>query len=321
MMAPSAWPGRLTPVRHPKGMDGARTLPLPATGRVSGIGLAIASMTTIQLGAALSEPMFDRIGPAGLVALRLVLAALILWPFARPRLRGRTRSDLGAAVALGACSGVLTLCFFEAISRIPLGVAVTIEFLGPLGVALAGSRHARDVAWVALAGAGVALLTLGDGAGEPLDLAGVGFAAVSGTCWAAYILLTKRVGARWAGLEGLSVSLGVAALVTLPVGIAAAGSELLVPAVVLAGLGLALLIPLLPFVFELVSLRRLPTALFGVLMSLEPAIAGLLGFLVLDQRLALPGVIAIAMVSVASAGAALSGKDAPPPAEPPLCAV
>ena len=204
--------------------------------------------------------------------------------------------------------GVLTLAFFEAIARIPLGVAVTIEFLGPLGVALAGSRHARDVAWVMLAGAGVALLTLGDGAGGPLDATGVAFACVSAVCWAAYILLTKHVGARWAGLEGLSVSLVVAALVALPVGAAGAGAELLVPEVLLAGIGLALLIPLLPYVFELIALRRLPTALFGVIMSLEPAIAALLGFLILSQDLAVTGVLAIAMVVLASAGATLGSR-------------
>ena len=292
---------------------GARTLPLPRTGRASGVALAIASMTTIQLGAALSEPLFDRLGPAGLVSLRLVLAALILWPFMRPRLRGRSRQDLGAVFALGACSGLLALCFFEAIARIPLGVAVTIEFLGPLGVALAGSRHARDVAWVLLAGAGVALLTLGEGAGEPLDPVGVAFAAVAAALWAGYILLTKRVGARWAGLEGLSVSLAVAALVTLPGGVAAGGAELLAPEVLLAGLGLALLMPLVPYTFELIALRRLPTALFGVIMSLEPAIAALLGFVILSQRLAIAGVVAIAMVTVASAGATLG---APAPEEP-----
>jgi inner membrane transporter RhtA len=274
-------------------------------------------MTTIQLGAALSEPLFDRVGAAGTVALRLALAALILLPFARPRLRGRSREDLGGAVALGAVSGLLTLSFFEAIARIPLGVAVTIEFLGPLGVALAGSRHARDVGWVLLAGAGVVLLTLGDGAGEPLDATGVAFAVVAAACWAGYILLTKRVGARWAGFEGLSVSLVVAALVTLPVGVAGGGGELIAPGVLLAGGGLALLV-LLPYAFELVALRRLPTALFGVLMSLEPAIAALLGFLILDQGLAVAGVVAVGMVSVASAGATLSGREPVPDAgEPP----
>jgi inner membrane transporter RhtA len=274
-------------------------------------------MTTLQLGAALSEPMFDRIGPAGLVALRLALAALVLWPFARPRLRGRTRVDVQAAVALGAVSGLLTVAFFESIARIPLGVAVTIEFLGPLGVALAGSRRPRDVAWVVLAGSGVVLLTLGDGAGEPLDTLGVALACMSGAGWAAYILLTKRVGARWPGLEGLSVSLLVAALITLPIGLASAGSEIVQPDVLLAGLGLALLIPLLPYVLELIALRRLPTALFSVLMSLEPAIAAVLGFVILDQRLATAGVIAVALVSVASAGATLSSKEKPVPGDEP----
>ena len=299
-------------------VDGARTLPLTAGGRASGIALAVCSMTTIQLGAALSEPLFDRVDPSGLVALRLAFAALVLWPLARPRLRGRSRPDLCAAVALGACSGLLTLAFFEAIARIPLGVAVTIEFLGPLGVALAGSRHARDVAWDALAGAGVALLTLGEGAGGPLDVVGVALAGVAGACWAAYIVLTKRVGARWAGFEGLAVSLATAALVTLPVGAVAAGSDMVAPGVVLAGAGLAVLIPLLPFAFELIALRRLPTALFGVIMSLEPAIAGLLGFLVLGQGLAVSGAVAIAMVSLASAGAAVTSDAPPPPPDEPV---
>ncbi len=281
---------------------------LPAS-RATGIGLAVAAMVTIQFGAALSEPMFDRIGPAGVVALRLTLAALILWPIVRPRIRGRTQEDLLVAVALGICSGFLTLAFFEAIARIPLGVAVTIEFLGPLGVALAGSRRPRDVAWVVLAGAGVAMLTLGDGAGEPLETTGVLLAGISAVCWAGYILLTKRVGARWAGLEGLAVSLAVAALVTLPFGVAGGGAELLDPEVLLAGIGLALLIPLLPYAFELVALRRLPTALFGVIMSLEPAIAALLGFLILDQTLAAAGVAAIAMVVVASGGATMTARE------------
>ena len=291
-------------------MAGAEIASRPASGRAFGIGLAVASMTAVQLGAALSQPLFDHIGAAGTVALRLALAALILWPFARPRLRGRSRADLGAAVALGACSGGLSLAWFESISRIPLGVAVTIQFLGPLSVALAGSRRPRDVGWVLLAAGGIALLTLGDGAQEPLDAVGVAFALVSGACWAGYILLTKRVGARWAGLEGLSVSLGVAALVTLPAGIASAGGELLSLELVAAGIGLALLI-LLPYTFELSALRRLPTALFGVIMSLEPAIAALLGFLILGQELKTTGIVAIAMVSIASAGATLSSREPP----------
>jgi inner membrane transporter RhtA len=272
-------------------------------------------MSMLQLGAAISEPLFDRVGPAGVVVLRMVGAALILWPFARPRLGHRSAADLRAAVALGVFSGVLTLAFFQAIDRIPLGVTVTIEFLGPLAVALAASRRARDVGFVALAGAGVALLTLGHGAGGPLDPLGVAFAALSGICWASYILLTKRVGAQWPGLEGLAVSLAVAALVALPFGVLDGGTELLDPGVLLAGLGLALLMPLLPYVFEMVSLRRLPTGLFGVIMSLEPAIAAMLGFALLSESLSASGVLAVGMVVIASAGATLSA--ARPPIEEP----
>jgi inner membrane transporter RhtA len=283
---------------------------VPGT-RVSGIGLAVAAMATVQLGAALSDPLFDDIGPAGVVALRLALAALVLWPVARPRLRDREREELAAVGALGVCSGLLTLAHFEAISRIPLGVAVTIEFLGPLGVALAGSRRPRDVGWVVLAGSGVAILTLGNGAGESLAPAGVLLAGVAAVCWAGYIVLTKWVGARWQGLEGLSASLIVAALITLPSGVAQAGTDLLDPRILAIGLGLALLLPLLPFIFELIALRRLATALFGVIMSLEPAIAAVLGFLILDQGLAVAGVVAIAMVVTASAGATLTSRDAP----------
>ena len=277
-----------------------------ASAVTTGIGLALASMILLQLGAALSEPLFDRVGPAGVVALRLVAAALIMWPFARPRLAHRSRADLRAAVALGVCSGLLTFAFFQSIDRIPLGVTVTIEFLGPLSVALAASRRPRDIAFVALAGAGVALLTLGHGAGGPLDATGVAFAGLSATCWAGYIVLTKRVGAAWPGLEGLSVSLAVAALVVLPVGVVEGGSELLEPEVLLAGAGLALLLPLLPYTFEMISLRRLPTGLFGVIMSLEPAIAAVLGFALLSQSLTATGVAAVGMVVVASAGATLS---------------
>jgi inner membrane transporter RhtA len=291
-------------------MPGVEIASRPASGRASGIGLAVASMTTVQLGAALAEPLFDRIGAAGTVALRLVLAALILRPFVRPRLRSRSRADLAAVVALGACSGLLSLTWFESIARIPLGIAVTIQFLGPLSVALAGSRRPRDVGWVLAAAAGIALLTLGDGAGEPLDPAGVAFALASAVCWAGYILLTKRVGARWAGLEGLSVSLAVAALVVLPAGIASAGGELLSLDLIVIGIGLALLI-LLPYTFELNALRRLPAALFGVIMSLEPAIAALLGFLILDQALQATGIVAIALVTIASAGATLSAREPP----------
>jgi inner membrane transporter RhtA len=284
------------------------------------VGLVLAAASSLQVGAAFAVTLFDDLGPAGAAFLRLAFAAVVLWAIWRPRMRSQPPRDLRVAAAFGVALGLMNWSIYESIDRIPLGVAVTIEFLGPLGVALAGSRHARDVAWVVLAGAGVALLTLGEGAGESLDPIGVALAGVAALCWGAYILLTKRVGARWAGLEGLSVSLGVAALVTLPVGVAAGGGELLAPEVLLAGIGLALLVPLLPYMFELIALRRLPTALFGVIMSLEPAIAALLGLLILDQRLALSGVAAIALVVVASAGATLGSAESPPRDEPVHCA-
>lgn len=277
------------------------------TSQPTGVALAVGAMAIIQLGIALSEPLLHEVGPAGVVTLRLVVAAAVLWPLTRPALRGRVRADLWTAVALGVCAGAQTLAFFAAIDRIPLGVAVAIEFLGPLAVGLAGSRRRLDALWVAAAAAGVALLTLGPGAGG-LDVLGLALAGGAGVCWAGYIVLTQRVGARWSGLEGLAVSLAVAAVLTLGPGIATAGTHLLEPGVLAAGAGLAMLAPLVPYALEMCALRRLPTGLFGVLMSLEPAIAALLGFALLGQRLGLAALAAIALILVASAGATLSSS-------------
>ena len=230
-------------------------------------------MGIIQLGIALSEPLFEQVGPAGVVALRLAVAAAVLWPLTRPSVRGRDRADLRAAIWLGLFCGAQTLAFFAAIDRIPLGVAVTIEFLGPLAVAIAGSRRRLDALWVLLVAAGVAVLTLGQGAGGGgLDPAGVALAGAAAAGWAGYIVLTKRVGARWGGLEGLAVSLAVAAVLTLGPGLATAGTALIDPKVLAAGAGLALLAPLAPYALEMLALRRLPAARFGIVMSLEPAI-------------------------------------------------
>jgi inner membrane transporter RhtA len=277
------------------------------TAQPTGVALAVGAMAIIQLGIALSEPLLHEVGPAGVVALRLLVAAAVLWPLTRPALRGRERADLWTAIALGVCAGAQTFAFFAAIERIPLGVAVAIEFLGPLSVGLAGSRRRLDALWVTAAAAGVALLTLGPG-GHGLDAVGLALAGVAAVCWAGYIVLTKRVGARWSGLEGLAVALAVAAGLTLGPGIATAGTELVDPAVLAAGAGLALLVPLAPFALEMLALRRLPSAVFGVVMSLEPAIAAVLGFALLGQRLGLAAVAAIALILVASAGATLSPR-------------
>jgi inner membrane transporter RhtA len=282
-------------------------------GNRSGALLALCSMSLVQLGAALSPPLFDRAGVAGVTWLRLFFGAAILLAWARPRLRGRSRADLWGAVALGVASGAMTLCFMLAIDRIPLGVVVTIEFLGPLSIGVAGARRLRDGLWVALAGGGVALLTLGDGTGGALDAIGLLFAAAAGAGWASYILLTRRVGRAWTGVEGLAVAMAVAAAVTAPLGLADGGTRLAQPEVIAACIGLAVLLPVLPYSLEMASLRRLPASVFGVLMSLEPGIAALLGFLVLGQDLTALGVLAVAMVIAASAGATASVSNADGP--------
>jgi inner membrane transporter RhtA len=289
--------------------------PAPETAAVragppSGALLALCSMSLVQLGAALSPPLFDRAGVAGVTWLRLLAGAAILLAWARPRLRGRSRADLGGAVALGVASAVMTLCFMAAIDRIPLGIVVTIEFLGPLTIGVAGARRLRDLLWVALAGGGVALLTLGDATGGSLDTLGLGFAAAAGTGWGLYILLTRHVGRAWTGVEGLAVAMAVAAVVSAPAGIVDGGGRLAHADVVLACAGLAVLLPVLPYSFEMAALRRLPASTFGVLMSLEPGIGALLGFLVLGQDLTVVGMLAIGMVIAASAGATATVSNA-----------
>lgn len=278
----------------------------PRTGAL----LALCSMSLVQLGAALSPPLFDRAGVGGITWLRLLAGAVILWVWARPRIRGRSRADLYGAVALGVASGLMTLAFMAAIDRIPLGVVVTIEFLGPLAIGLAGARRWRDGLWVALAGAGVALLTLGDGTEGPLDVVGLLLAAAAGTGWGCYILLTRHVGRAWTGVEGLAVAMAVAAVVTAPVGVIDGGGRLLHLDVLLACIGLAVLLPVLPYSFEMAALRRLPASTFGILMSLEPGIGALLGFIVLGQGLTPVGVLAVGMVIAASAGATASVSNA-----------
>jgi inner membrane transporter RhtA len=275
-------------------------------GRDLAVMMALGSMSSIQLGAALSKPLFHRIGPAGTVWLRLVFAGIILVAFARPRIRARSRQDIGLAVTLGAVSGLMTLAFFEAIARIPLGITVAIEFLGPLSVALAGSRRALDGVWLVLAGTGIALLTLGHPVSGSLSGLGVGFALLAAIGWGTYILLTQAVGRRWPGMEGLAVSLSVSAIVTAPFGLAGGPSRFADGGLLISALGLALLLPLAPYALELAALRRLAARSFGVLMSLEPAIGALFGFVILGQGLAGAGILAIALVMLASLGATLT---------------
>jgi inner membrane transporter RhtA len=282
-----------------------------STGRRSiPLALVLGATVSVQSGAAVATHLFDEVGPVGTVMLRLVLAAAILFAIWRPSLsefRGPHRRDV---ILFGLALAGMNTSFYCAIDRIPLGIAVTLEFVGPLGVAIAGSRRRLDLAWAGLAALGIALLS--PGIGGELDLLGVALALLAGAFWAAYIYLASRVGAQFAGGAGLALAVLVSGALLLPFGIVAGGSELLDPAVLAIGAVVALLSSAIPYSLELEALRRLPTAVFGVLMSLEPAVAAAVGFIALDQGLGLNEALAIACVVVASAGAL---RGAPPPVE------
>jgi inner membrane transporter RhtA len=238
--------------------------------------------------------------------LRIVLAAVILALIWRPSLRGHDRRDLWLAGAFGLTLAAMNLSFYESLARIPLGVAVTCEFVGPLGVAVAGSHRRLDLLWVALAAAGILLLAAPSGSG--LNAPGVILALVAGGWWAAYILLSARVGRVFPGGTGLALAMVVASVLILPVGIVAGGQDLLAPAVLAAALGVAVLSSLIPYSLELEALRRIPAQVFGVLMSLEPAAAAIVGLIVLGQVLKANEWAGMALVIVASAGATRFGS-------------
>ncbi|MGD9957577.1 MAG: DMT family transporter, partial [Candidatus Nanopelagicales bacterium] len=264
-----------------------------------------------QGGAALSTHLFPAIGPVGTVWLRLTVAAAFFLAIARPRLAGLGARDLAAPALLGVMTGVMTVFFVLALDRIALGTVVAIEFLGPLSVAVVRSGSRRGLLWPLLAFVGVVLLT------EPwtgeIDPLGVLFAALAAVGWAAYIVLTQKVGDRFSGLQGLALTMPVAALVAAIVGVPQAIGGLTWQ-VLAVGAGLALLLPIIPFALELQALRRLTTAAFGTLMALEPAIATLVGAVLLAQVPGAVQVLGVGLVVVAGIGAERSGHrdDGPP---------
>ena len=272
--------------------------------------LVLGGVTSVQFGAAIAKSLFDQLTPTGLVTLRLLFGAVLLGLLFRPRIRNRPGSELRLALAFGLTLVSMNLCFYQAIDRIPLGIAVTLEFVGPLGIALLGSRRATDLLWVVLASVGILLLAPGIGE-SGLDSVGVAFALGAGVLWAAYITLSVHVGRAYSGSTGLVLAMSVGALVALPLGIASAGSQLLQPELLAAGLAVALLSAALPWSLELEALRRIPAHVFGVLMSLEPAIGALVGFVVLGERIGSRAVLAIALVVIASAGAARGARSTP----------
>ena len=273
------------------------------SGDARGVALVVAAVTSLQFGAGFAVTLFDELGPAGAALLRLAIAALVLLALWRPAVRGHPRADLRVAVAFGLVLGLMNWAIYSAMDRIPLGVAVTIEFAGPLAVAVAGSRRALDGLWVALAATGILLLAEPWGASD-LDRLGVLFALLAAVMWAAYIQLAARTGRVFGGGTGLAIAMAVGAVLLVPAGVAQAGSALLEPELLAAGAAVALASSVIPYSLELEALRRLPARVFGVLMSLEPAVAALAGLVVLGQALGAREWLAVALVVIASAGAA-----------------
>ncbi len=278
------------------------------------VALVLTGVTSIQFGAALAATLFDDLGPAGTSLLRLGFAALVLAIVWRPRPRAHTRADLRLVAAFGLALGAMNLTFYEALDRIPLGVAVTIEFAGPLGVAVFTSRRRLDLVWAALAAAGIVLLA--NPGGDGLDPVGLVFVTAAAAFWAAYILLAQRAGQVFAGGRGVAMAMVVAALVPVGPGVVDGGATLLEPRFLAIGLGIALLSSVIPYSLETEALRRLPANAFGVLMSLEPAVAALAGLLVLGQGLGVRDVVAIGLVVMASAGVSVAAQRPSPPPEP-----
>ncbi len=278
--------------------------------------LCVTAMFAVQLGIALSKPLFGPLGVSGATFLRLTVAAVILLALTRPKLRGRSARDLGSAVLLGLASAGMTLLFASAVARLPMGTAATIEFLGPLSVALALARRASHLLWALLAGGGVALLTLfgssGGGPGGALDPVGLAYAFGAAACYAAYILFTDKVGAAFQGFEGLAVSISIGALALAPFGLGQAWHGLArsdSPGLLLLGIaGVALLLPVIPYALEMTALRRMPQRVFSVIVSLEPAVSALVGLLVLGQLLGWAQLAGIGCVVAASVGATLVGR-------------
>jgi inner membrane transporter RhtA len=261
--------------------------------------LVLLGIVSVQLGSALAKNLFGEVGSFGAVALRLFFAATVLMLWWRPSLR-MDRRTWAIVLSYGVILGLMNLSFYSALARIPLGIAVTIEFLGPLAVALLGSRRWLDAFWAVLAAGGVVLLMEGGG---DLDPVGVLFALAAGVFWGLYILVGAALGRHTTEGNGLALGMTVAALVAVPVGVADAGTALIQPWVLAAGLGVALLSSVIPYSLDLEALRRLPARVFGILMSLEPAMAALIGLVVLGESLLLSQWVAVLCVVVASAGA------------------
>jgi inner membrane transporter RhtA len=275
------------------------------SGAVPPTGYVLLSMLSVQVGAALAKDLFHALGSNGTVFLRIAIAALVLLFTQRPRIRGYARADYAALVAFGLVVAGMNTAFYAAIARLPLGIAVTIEFVGPLGIAVIGSRRRLDLLWGALASVGILLLMpMGHASLDPL---GIVFSLLAGCGGAAYILLNVRVGRIFPGQQGLALGMLVAALAVLPFGVEHGAILAGAPSLFVKGAGIAMLSTVIPFSLEHAALKRMPARIFGVLMSLEPAAAALVGALLLGEGLGLRGLLALACVTIASTGSARFG--------------
>ncbi|MFI1013406.1 EamA family transporter [Streptomyces sp. NPDC020965] len=294
-----AAPGPLPAASVPAGPDPGAGDSL--RGRLGPVGLVVAGALSVQFGASVAVLLMPRAGAFGVVTLRLVLAALVLLIICRPKLRGHSRADWGTVVAFGAAMAAMNILFYQAVDRIPLGAAVTLEVLGPLALSVIVSRRLVNLVWAGLALVGVVLLS--GGGFDRLDPVGALYALAAGVMWAAYIVFSARTGRRFPQADGLALAMVVAALLSLPLGLAESASKLIEPSILGLGLAVALMSSVLPYTLELLALRRLPSSTFAVLMSLEPAVAAAAGFLVLSQALSVTDALAIACVIAASVGA------------------
>ncbi|MEA3036106.1 MAG: inner rane transporter RhtA [Sphingomonadales bacterium] len=274
----------------------------PLTSENRAAAMVLGSILSVQCGSALATTLFDEVGPGGAVFLRTAFGALVLLGLAGRSVRAPRGPERRDVVLFGMALAGMNLSFYAALDRLPLGVAVTLEFVGPLGVAVFGSRRGRDLVWALLAAAGIALLSDGLG-GAGVDATGALLALLAGGFWAAYILLSARVGNSYPGLGGLAMAMAISAVLVAPFGIAQGQGELLTPSVLVVGLAVGIFSSAIPYALELEALRRLPNAVFGVLMSLEPGVAALVGFVALSQAVSLVEAVAIGLVVAASAGA------------------
>ncbi|MGW0906989.1 EamA family transporter [Streptomyces sp. NPDC002853] len=271
-------------------------------GALGPVGLVLAGGVSVQFGGAIAVSVMPKAGALGIVTLRLAFAALVLMIVCRPKMRGHSRADWGTVVAFGVAMAGMNGLFYQSVARIPMGPAVTLEVLGPLALSVFASRRAVNLVWAGLALCGVFLLG-GGGGFSGLDPVGVAYALGAGAMWATYIMFSARTGRRFPQADGLALAMVVAAVLFLPLGLIESGEKLVRPEVLALGAAVAVMSSVLPYTLELLALRRLPASTFAIMMSLEPAIAAVAGFLVLNQALSVNEALAISLVIAASMGA------------------